>query len=287
MRNEIIRLQEPGSTEEAWLQTYFWQPSGEMVIKKRPVIIVCPGGGYCYVSEREGEPLALQWNAMGYHAVVLHYSVAPKAQYPTALLELARTVVLLREHAEEWGIDEDRILVMGSSAGGHLAASYACFWSESFLSEQLGCKSEQLRPNGLLLNYPVITSGAFAHRDSFRNLLGERYEELKERMSLERQVNEENPPTFLWHTLEDGVVPVENSLLFLQALHQKGISAELHIYPKGGHGLALADENTATAYWSEIIPGCQSWVTLARTWLRETFGAIYRETKKNGEGKEE
>lgn len=273
MIHQRVDMTEMGSTKDAYLMTYFWEPSEEMAITKRPVVIVCPGGGYCYVSDREGEPLALQFNAMGYQAVVLRYSIAP-AKYPTALLELGRTILLLREKADEWGIDTSRIFIMGSSAGGHLAASYGCFWTESFLQEQLGCTKEALRPSGLLLNYPVISSETYAHRDSFVNLLGERYEELVDSMSLEHQVNESNPPTFLWHTLEDGLVPVENSLLFLKALHDKKVSAELHIYPNGGHGLALANENTATSYWSEVVPGCQSWITLAHTWLQEMFGAI-------------
>lgn len=273
MIQKRIELMEKGSTKTAWFQTYLWEPSEEMAIKKRPVVIICPGGGYCYVSDREGEPLALQFNAMGYHAVVLRYSVAP-AKYPTALLELGRVVVTLREKEEEWGIDASRIFVMGSSAGGHLAASYACFWTEEFLQKQLDCEEEQLRPNGLLLNYPVITSGQYAHRESFQNLLGEQYDMLVEKMSLEYQVNSNTPPTFLWHTLEDGVVPIENSLLFVKALHEHHISAELHVFPQGGHGLSLANENTATSYWSEVVTGCQSWIRLAQIWLKETFGPI-------------
>ena len=152
----------------------------------RPVIVICPGGGYEWVSEREAEPIALKFVGAGYHAVVLHYSVAPAAHYPTALRQLAWTVAHLREHAAEYHIDPNKVVVAGFSAGGHLAASYGVFWKKkTFLAEELGVDAEQLRPNGLLLSYPVITSGPKAHRGSFTNLLGDRYDELVDEISRE------------------------------------------------------------------------------------------------------
>lgn len=271
---EKFQMKEQGSTAGAVLTTYLLEDTPEFGVKKRPVVIVCPGGAYVYNSDREGEPLALQFTAKGYHAVVLRYSVAPEAHFPTALLELGRTVQMLRERAEEWHIDTDRIFLMGSSAGGHLVASYSCFWTKDWLREALGCGKEILRPNGLMLNYPVITSGEYAHRDSFKNLLADRYDELVEEMSLEKQVTEDNPPTFLWHTITDGLVPVENSMLFAKALKDKGVSVELHLYSQGGHGIGVATEVSGTEYWSEIVPICQSWVELAQTWILETFGHL-------------
>ena len=214
--------------------------------------------------------LALQYNAMGCHAVVLKYSVAP-ATYPTALLEMAYTVLLLRNKAEEWHIDTGKIIVEGSSAGGHLAASYGMFWSENMITDKLGLTStekEVLRPNGMILNYPVITSGEHAHKESFQMLLGERLEELKGKMSLENQVNQDTPPAFLWHTFEDGCVPVENSLLLVGALRKQGIPTEFHMYPRGGHGLSLANELTVTPAGNEIEPACQSWIGLVKTWIQ-------------------
>lgn len=124
----------------------------------------------------------------------------------------------LREHAEEFHIDADRMVVQGASAGGHLAASYGVFWKKkTFLAEMLHTTPEMLKPNGMILSYPVITSGPKAHRGSFENLLGDRYDELVDEMSLENQVDADTPPAFLWHTTEDDCVPVENSLLFYQA----------------------------------------------------------------------
>jgi len=215
--------------------------------------------------------MALQFVAMGHHAAVLRYSVAP-AKYPTALLEVAKSIQLIREHAEEWYVDKDKIVIEGCSAGGHLAASYGVYWSEPFVAEALGIADSQtaealLKPNGLILSYPVITSGEFAHRGSFVNLLGDRQEELNDAMSLEKHVNEKVPPVFLWHTFADQVVPVENSLFFAAALRRANISTEFHMYPKGVHGLSLANELTRNASGGCYLPDCSSWIGLVKTWL--------------------
>lgn len=266
MLHQKFALKLPGSLPESCFITYILDDSPEIGIEKRPVVIVCPGGGYRFLSDREGEILALQFCARGYHAVILKYSVAP-ACYPTALLEMATVVKTLRENAEEWHIDTDKIIVNGSSAGGHLAASYGVFWTESFIAETVGAEKEQLRPNGMLLNYPVISSGEFAHRDSFVALLGERYDELVDKMSLENQVNADTPKTFVWHTFEDGLVPPENSLLLVSALRRQGIQTEFHLFPAGGHGLSLATRLTAMPGGNEIQPECACWIDLAGAWI--------------------
>lgn len=254
-----------GSAGTPTLTTYLIDTPEGLLIRERPLVLICPGGGYCHVSAREGEFLALQFLAAGFHAAVLRYSVAP-AIYPAQLLELSKAVALLREHAKEWRIRPDRIFVQGSSAGGHLAASLGCFWREDFLWKTVGARSaEQLRPDGLILSYPVITSGEFAHRESFVNLLGHRYGELADRMSLEKQVSADTPKTFLWHTYEDQTVPVENSLLFMQALRQAGVPFESHIYPKGCHGLSLGTELTCSENGKELQSEVSTWVKLAVT----------------------
>lgn len=271
MIHETIFLKEEGSLEKSCIRTYLIEDSPEIKIKKRPVVVVCPGGGYSYLSDREGEILALQYNAMGFHAVVLKYSVDP-ARYPTALLEMGRTVMLLRQKAEEWHIDKDKIIVSGASAGGHLAASYGMFWTEDIIRDKLTgkpCDREVLRPNGMILHYPVITSGEYAHRDSFRFLLGDKYDLLVDKMSLENQVNKDTPPAFIWHTFEDGLVPVENSLLLVSAMRKERIPVEFHMYPKGGHGLSLATELTQTPEGNEVVTCCQSWIDLVKTWIKE------------------
>ncbi len=269
MIHETFSMKQTGSQDYARLITYIHDPAEEIGVTKRPLVLVCPGGAYVYTSAREAEPIALQFASMGYHSAVLHYSVAPGATYPVALTEVAASVKLFREHAEEWHIDPEKILVLGFSAGGHLAASYGCFWKEDFVAKEVGAADpEVLRPNGMILGYPVITSGEFAHQGSIENLLGDRYEELKEKMSLEKQVNADFPPTFLWHTFADGSVPVENSLLLVSALRKAGIPTEFHMYPDGGHGLSLCNEITTSVWGKEFQPQAETWIGLVRNWLK-------------------
>lgn len=264
-----IEIAVDGYKETADLYTYFLDNSIEMNIhRKRPVIVICPGGGYAMTSDREAEPIAMQYLAKGYHAVILRYSVET-VRYPLALLQLAKTVALLREHAEEFHIDTDKIIVQGFSAGGHLAASLGVFWKKDFIAKTLKVKSDMVKPDGMILSYPVITSGEFAHTGSFEYLLGEDYQDPDKRkeQSLELQVSQDTPPTFLWHTVPDDCVPVENSLLFFNALRKFKIPVEMHLYPAGGHGLSLANEETSYEDGRCIQKECQSWIELACKWI--------------------
>lgn len=236
----------------------------------RPAVIICPGGGYSHLSNRESEPIAMRYLAAGFHAFVLKYHVAP-VRYPVALLELASSVKLLREHAKEWEIDDSKIIISGFSAGGHLAANLACHWNQEFIAKTLNTTKEQVRPNGCILGYPVITSGEFAHRGSFEHLLGED-ENLWSQVSLETQVTEQTPPVFIWSTFEDASVPVENSLLFVSALRKHKISTEYHMYPHGGHGLALANEETQNEKGNKVFVECQDWIDMAIRWIHKLGG---------------
>ncbi len=271
MIHKKIEIKARGMEAVGNLYTYFLDSSIEMrPNEKRPVILMCPGGGYEMTSDREAEPMAMQFLARGYHVAILRYSVCP-VRYPAALLQVAESVLYLKEHADEYHIDPEKIVVQGCSAGGHLAANYGIAWNSPFLTKLMGMENdpERLCVAGLLLCYPVITSGEKAHEESFRNLLGEQYEEKKEELSLENQVTPDTPPTFLWHTATDETVPVENSLYFFQSCLQQGVSAELHIYPVGGHGLSLANEETCRANGIGVQKECQSWIGLAQTWLEE------------------
>ena len=236
---------------------------------RRPAVIVCQCVGYRFTSDREAEPVALKYAAMGYHAFVLRYSVAPDV-FPAPQLELAAAIHTVRAHAEEWHVAADKVVVTGFSAGGHLAGSLACMWNQERLYGPLGLTEEQIRPDGAILCYPVITSGPFAHRGSFENLLGDRYEELLEEVSLEKAAGPQVPPVFLWHTVADEAVPVENSLLFMQALQRHHVPFEAHLYPDGQHGLSLADPLTSTDD-SQLLPHVADWILLAEKWLRKTF----------------
>ena len=275
MLNETFSIQVEGSLPDTKLVTYILDHSGSIKIDDRPLVLICPGGGYAYTSDREAEIFAMQFLAFGYHAAVLRYSCAP-ARYPVALCELAASVRLIREHAAEWHVNPEKILVQGCSAGGHLAASLGVFWQEEFLAKELGLKAgeqELLRPDGLILCYPVITAGEFTHRGSMENLLGERKAELTEKLSLENQVTDKTPPTFIWHTFTDGSVPVENSLTFVSALRRAGVSTEFHMYSCGGHGLGLANRLSRHVNGGGMQPECTSWISLAHTWIESRFVA--------------
>ena len=173
-----IPIQVEGSDKTSRAQFYILDTlPDEMKIQKRPIILICPGGGYHKVSYREGEPLAMHFLSLGYHACVLQYSVSPEAFYPTQLLEVTETVRQIHEHAKEWYIDTKKIVLAGASAGGHLAANYCAFWKREFLVEKSGMQREMLKPRGLILCYPVITSDPkYAHMPSFQNLLGDTVE---------------------------------------------------------------------------------------------------------------
>ncbi len=269
MLYNILDMTVGGSVGTPTLTTYIIDDAEMFMVRERPMVIICPGGGYNHLSDREGELLALQYLAMGCHAAVLRYSVSP-AVYPTPLLELAKAVATVRKNVKQWHIDPDKILVQGSSAGGHLAAMLGCFWKENWLAEEAaGGDAELLRPNGMILSYPVITSGEFAHRGSFDMLMGEKASgELLEKLSLEKQVTEDTPKSFIWHTFEDGAVPVENSLMFAKALRQKNIPFELHIYPKGGHGLGLGNELTLSTSGKELQPEVNTWIHMAEAFIK-------------------
>ena len=237
---------------------------------RRKAVVICPGGCYAFCSTREGEPVAFQFLAMDCQAFVLNYT-AP-APFPQALHQLARAVALIRSRADEWHIDSSKVFVCGFSAGGHLAASLGVFWNREFVWGPLGAGPGQIRPDGLILCYPVISFGEYGHIQSCRNLQGGKQTYTEEFLSLEKQAGPHVPPVFLWHTYTDKTVPVENSLLFAWALRRAGVSLELHIFHRGRHGLALASEETSKdaddGRGAYVEPVCQSWISLVRAWLQ-------------------
>ncbi len=163
------------------------------VPKKRPFVVICPGGGYEFVSAREGEPIATAFNTAGINAAVVTYHL--KSKFPTALKDLSDAVCVVRENAEKWNVDENKVVVCGFSAGGHLAGSLGVFWnSESGIKRE----DKKNKPNGMILSYPVITSGEKAHRGSIENI-SQGDLTLEEHVSLEKNVNNDTPPAFIWH----------------------------------------------------------------------------------------
>lgn len=216
--------------------------------EKRPCMLVAPGGGYMFVSPSEGELVALKFYEMGYQAFVLTYTVNTWQAKPLkmqALKDISRAVRYIRKNAEEFQTQPDRLAICGFSAGGHLCASL-CVHYEDILDDKEEYAEISNRPDAAVLSYPVITSGEKAHRGSFDALLGQdaSKEEL-EYMSLEKQVTEKTPPCFVWATMDDQLVPVENTLMFMEACREKGVLCACHIFSEGEHGLSLADEDWA------------------------------------------
>lgn len=275
MINEKIPISYDGYSEKATIETFLYKRSPEINIKKRPLILICPGGGYEFLSDREGESIAFQFNAMGYHAAIINYSVAP-VTYPTQLLEVASAVKYFKEKAEEFDIDPSKIVIYGASAGAHAAANFATGYFREEVTTVLQVSKYYLKIAGMILAYPVITSGKKTHGGSFENLLGNRKDdpELRDYVSIEKRVTVETPPAFIWHTFPDDCVPMENSLLLAEAMKAENIPFELHIFPTGGHGLALANDITLSPWGHELDEGAAQWIPLVKSWLQRLFGPI-------------
>ncbi len=259
---------------EAKLYVYAHESSKEIHPNQAmPSILIFPGGGYNFTSDREAEPVALHFLAQGYQTFVLRYTCTP-AHFPTQLMEAAAAIQYLRINAADFSIDANRVAVMGFSAGAHVAGCLSCMWDNAEVCKALSIKQPSvLRPNAACLCYPVITSGKYAHRDSFVKLLGENPDEkLLHLVSLENTVRSDMPPVFLWHTADDTTVPVQNSLLFVNALLEKNVPYELHIFDKGPHGLSLASLLTSTDGFPELVsPHAAHWAQLCTEWLTKTF----------------
>lgn len=246
--------------------------------RKHPTIVICPGGGYKFTSDREAEPIALKFISHGYNAVVLRYSVAP-VMYPNQLLEISAAVAFVRIKADEWNTDPNKIVVLGASSGGNLACSLGVMWHEEFIKDTLKIRYGENKPNAMILLYPVITSGKgkYAHKGSFDVLLGENASQSElDNLSLEKRVTKNTPQAFLWHTYDDETVPCENSLLFASALKEHDIPFELHIYRSGKHGLSLCTKETSpdvkVGQPNPLInPHVGTWFNLCLQWLDEIF----------------
>ncbi len=232
---------------------------------KRPAVLILPGGGYDYCSQREGEPVALQFLAAGYQAFVLEYSTAQKAANWQPMIDAARAMVWLRSNAGQLNLMPNKIAVCGFSAGGHLAASTAILWDATPVQEALGKERGKNCPNAVILGYPVVTSGEFAHEGSIDNIAGDD-KALWQTFSLENQVRPGLPPFYIWHTVADTSVPVENSLLLASALRRNRVPFEMHLFAEGHHGMSLC-----TAEVHEANPHNAHWFGLCREWLDHVF----------------
>ncbi len=292
MINEKIKIY-----EKALLTTYIHIPNNN---EKRPVLIICPGGGYIDTSTHEGECVALTFLQQGYQCFVLDYSTLNRnpghSKYPQPLLELSQAIQIIKSNHEKWYIDFNKIFLLGFSAGGNLIANYGNYWKE--LSSQLNIDSQILKPTALVLCYPALNwkmemdnlknykknidmsqvTGENKLLDAGQILLSNANKALfnNENPTDEQirsvspcfHINSETPPSFLWHTVNDNMVSVQQIYEYVQILGENNIPYELHVFQSGDHGLSLANQLSATKP-KNINMAVHQWVNLALTWLKK------------------
>ncbi len=249
------------------LTAYIAGQSNEMAFnQKRKALLVIPGGGYHWCSDREGDPVALHFLSQGYNTFVLEYTTAHNAdpKWPAPLVDASAAMKFIRDNAEKFHIDPDYVFAIGFSAGGHLAASLATLWDDDEIEKMLGMEKGYNRPTGVILAYPVISGLEYAHRGSFDNILGERKddEDARRELSLEYRVTEKTAPCFIWSTRPDRTVPIQNSILFAEALANAGVPFEMHVYPMGWHGTSLATPPVGVDF-----PAISAWSADALRWM--------------------
>ncbi|MDQ0223195.1 alpha/beta hydrolase [Streptococcus moroccensis] len=290
------------------LTTYIISDSPELLDgKKRPAILICPGGAYLNCSDREGEAIALRFASMGYHAFVLRYHVLLEADdafeqlfsrqvkgradtvFPAAIHDIAQALTLIHDHAGEWLVDTDKIALCGFSAGGNNVTNYSVHWNKPIVTDVFDVT--KIKPAAIIAGYPI--TDYFVHeahvktqdkmaQGLFRvaniSLFGTESpsEEQLLQASAARLVDDTTPPTFIWATAGDMLVPVSQSTRLGTALAEAGIPFELHIFEEGQHGLALATQATAAAL-TEVNADARQWVDLAEAWLQKRFALPLKE----------
>jgi len=227
-------------------------------------MVICPGGGYGGLAPHEGEGYARWLNGHGVAAFVLKYRLGSSGyRHPAMLQDAARALRTVRARAAEWHLDPQRIGIMGSSAGGHLASTLLTHFDAGKADSTDPIERASSRPDLGVLCYAVVSMGPITHAGSKSNLLGKDPSvKLVELLSNEKQITKETPPTFIWHTWEDPAVKVENALEFAKALREKGVPFELHIYQRGGHGMGLGGGRKDPAARHPWTVACLDWLRL-------------------------
>ena len=256
-----------GGVNGGYLTGYVRSPYPEIKPKARPAMLVLPGGGYGFLSEREGEPVALNFLSKGYSSFVLKYSI--NTAHPVPLIEACMAMVYIRENADKFGIDPQSVVAIGFSAGGHLTGMLATMSDEQEVRDVLGARYSLAKPDAVILSYPVITMNDDYTHGGTRRIISGGGAVPYDKLSIEKRITCESVPAFIWHTMEDNCVPVENSLNVALAYKRAGVPFALHIFEKGFHGLSLCNEEV---YNSEDIyksfGHVDKWFDLALDWLK-------------------
>ncbi len=266
MKHERIYLNP--SDDRVFIDTYITELG-----KNKDAMLVIPGGGYTAVcTEREGEPVALEFVSQGYNAFVLNYRVGREGDvFPCQLLDAAAAMIYIRDHAEEFKINKNRVFALGFSAGGHLCGTLATMYDYPEVKAAFGDDYKKVRPTGVTLCYPVVTMDQPTHAFSFEHLLGKPESEFtdaeNQRYSLEKIVNSETAPMFVWHTVEDTLVPINGSLKLALSLTDNKVPYRMTVLPYGPHGLVLSTKVTEAGNPEYVHPFGVCWVKQAVEWM--------------------
>jgi len=250
------------------LTAYIQEPSDDLSnVKRKPAVLIFPGGGYEFLSDREAEPVALQYAAEGFQAFVLRYSIREHLAGFAPLKDASNAIGMIREHADEWHVEPDHIAVCGFSAGGHLACAVGLYGTN--------------RPNAVILCYPAIDIGRKEdlmewermHPDSAINRLFVPEEKL-DKLSLHKHVGPDAPPAFIWHTFEDSLVHISHTVKLVYAYTEQNVPFEYHVFQTGSHGLSLAKPITADGNKGLADRRAAEWFDMSVEWLRIQFGQV-------------
>ena len=262
-----------------YVDIYVQNESPEIALSHlRPMVVVLPGGGYMFTSDREAEPVALAYVAAGFNAAVVRYSVGQDAVWPNPQVDVSAALKYIRDNAKRFLTDPHKIALCGFSAGGHLAASLGVHWDNADIRRLSGISGEDNRPDALVLCYPVINDAGLFADPHMMGLLLRGCADDAERAKLfdyvccDKHVDRaKTPPVFIFSTWQDNLVPIANSLSFAAALNIAGVQAEVHIFQTGAHGMSLGDFRT---YFCppNLDAEASEWITLSCNWLWKLFG---------------
>lgn len=239
--------------------------------KIRAAVVVCPGGAYKKLADYEGDEVAKKYYKAGFNAFTVKYSVAEHATFPNPLCDLSKALKIIRENANNWHIDSNKIAVLGFSAGGHLALSLGTLWNNAEVQKAADCKGEENKPNAIISCYGVTGARFWLYYKEIFNTLtkGKTEKEGKNLLHNPKNVGAHTPPVFMWHTFNDTAVPVDEAIELMSALSKNDIPFESHIYPNGRHGLGLAKKDK----------DLKAWHKLSVNWLNRLF---YKKEKDEG-----
>lgn len=257
------------SKEQPYLVAYLQDTVTNEPNFKRPAMVICPGGGYEMLSNRESEPVALAFLNQGYQVFVLNYTIlnkeAKQLLFPIPLYQLAQAIALIRQNSNQWTIDPDRISIIGFSAGGHLCSAYSNLYHDPLFYQKLGYSLQQIKINACILCYPAIDLTTWCPGEVIKQITDD-----DKFINPTNLVNKQTPPTFIWHTVSDDLVPVINTMNYAMELLKQGIDHECHTYHQGRHGLSLANKQSAKLMDKRYIDDhVASWFALALNWLEK------------------